>query len=103
MSWSRCRGTIIRCSSAVRWPPGPATGWCSRAGDAEFDRRSRCATGRQTRVAASTLRADGALDVRFEQPQRAVTPGQFAVLYDGERCLGGGVIEAHGSLNPDGW
>ena len=31
-------------------------------------------------------------ELRFEQPQWAVTPGQSAVLYDGEVCLGGGVI-----------
>jgi tRNA-specific 2-thiouridylase len=32
--------------------------------------------------------------LHFEQPQWAVTPGQSAVLYDGEVCLGGGVIFA---------
>jgi tRNA-specific 2-thiouridylase len=33
------------------------------------------------------------LVLRFEQPQWAVTPGQSVVLYDGEVCLGGGVIQ----------
>ena len=34
----------------------------------------------------------GAFELRFDQAQWAVTPGQSAVLYDGEVCLGGGVI-----------
>ena len=34
----------------------------------------------------------GALRLDFDAPQWAVTPGQSAVLYDGEVCLGGGVI-----------
>ena len=33
--------------------------------------------------------------LRFELAQWAVTPGQSAVLYDGEVCLGGGVIEGN--------
>ncbi len=32
------------------------------------------------------------VEVEFEKPQRAVTPGQWLVLYDGEICLGGGEI-----------
>lgn len=37
---------------------------------------------------------DGGVEVRFDAPQLAVTPGQLAVLYDGDRCMGGGMIRA---------
>lgn len=37
--------------------------------------------------------SDGGLTVHFDEPQRAITPGQSLVLYDGEVCLGGAVIE----------
>jgi len=33
------------------------------------------------------------LELRFTEPQRALTPGQSAVLYDGEVCLGGAFID----------
>ena len=39
---------------------------------------------------------DSNFHLAFADPQWAVTPGQSAVLYDGEVCLGGGVIAARG-------
>jgi tRNA-specific 2-thiouridylase len=38
--------------------------------------------------------SEATFSLSFAQPQWAVTPGQSAVLYDGEVCLGGGVIAA---------
>ena len=48
---------------------------------------------RQADSACTVTRVEnGAIAVEFPQPQRAVTPGQSVVLYDGEVCLGGAVI-----------
>jgi tRNA-specific 2-thiouridylase len=36
----------------------------------------------------------GAVRAKFDEPQRAITPGQAVVFYDGDTVLGGGWIEA---------
>ncbi|PAX15953.1 tRNA 2-thiouridine(34) synthase MnmA [Vandammella animalimorsus] len=69
------------------------TSWCASTPPAP----GPCAAKTRYRQqdAACTLAADdtpGRWRLRFADPQWAVTPGQSAVLYDGEVCLGGGII-----------
>ena len=55
---------------------------------------------RQADAPCAFSTTDPGFELRFDAPQWAVTPGQSAVLYDGEVCLGGGVIEHAEVLQP---
>ncbi len=48
---------------------------------------------RQADQPVTVIRTGDTLRFQFDAPQRAVTPGQSAVLYDGPCCLGGGIID----------
>jgi tRNA-specific 2-thiouridylase len=69
--------------------------WIAGSGPASDDAQELGAKTRYRQTDAScsvvSLSAER-LDLAFEAPQWAVTPGQSAVLYRGEVCLGGGVI-----------
>jgi tRNA-specific 2-thiouridylase len=64
------------------------------AGSAPVDSQLAAKTRYRQADAACTVQSASMHDFRlaFPQPQWAVTPGQSAVVYDGEVCLGGGVI-----------
>jgi len=59
----------------------------------EIQARARIRYRHQEAEAAVRPLGGGRAEVRFRVPQRAVTPGQAVVFYDGEVCLGGGWIE----------
>ena len=48
---------------------------------------------RQPLQNAELIRTEGGLYIRFDEPQRGVTAGQFAAWYDGDELVGSGVIE----------
>jgi len=54
---------------------------------------------RQPLQKSSILNLKSSFIIKFDKPQRAPTPGQFAVLYKNGECLGGGVVrQAHHKL-----
>jgi tRNA-specific 2-thiouridylase len=54
---------------------------------------------RQADVACTQHTGNDSFSLNFETPQWAVTPGQSAVLYDGDVCLGGGIINGSTPIN----
>lgn len=75
-------------ASRLNWlVPPPPPGETIRA-DAQIRYRH---PGRPGRVG---IAADGRAEFIFDEPELAVTPGQAAVFYDGDRVLGGGWIES---------
>ncbi len=68
--------------------------WCNNQPLTEAIRCTAKTRYRQVGQSCQIIPLDAyRVKVIFEQQQRAITPGQSVVFYDGEVCLGGGVIE----------
>ncbi|MDD5251878.1 MAG: tRNA 2-thiouridine(34) synthase MnmA [Patescibacteria group bacterium] len=70
------------------WPPAP---W-PRSGFTGWRGQARIRYRQSLQEVTVKPGEGGLLTVRFKERQRAVTPGQFVVLYNKEECLGGAVI-----------
>jgi len=71
---------------------GPVDWVAGQSPDAEFRCKAKTRYRQPDQDCTVTVTGDG-VRVVFDEAQRAVTPGQSVVFYDGEVCLGGGVIE----------
>ena len=67
--------------------------WLSAPRSGSFCAHIKLRHRQPEQAACVHVRADGSAEIEFEQAQRAATPGQFAVIYEQGRCLGGGAIE----------
>ena len=70
--------------------------WLAGFPPVEEDRPLRCQVQlrhRQPLQDCSIILRGDRVQIDFDRPQRAVTPGQSAVFYDGEVCLGGAIVD----------
>ena len=81
-----------------------APSWVDGVAPAAHFRCSARTRYRQSDQACTVDVHESGLEIRFVEPQRAVTPGQSVVLYDDQVCLGGAVIAStdapYGGLLP---
>jgi tRNA-specific 2-thiouridylase len=68
--------------------------WCSGTEPVAGPYAAKTRYRQADAVCALTAPSASAFSLAFHENQWAVTPGQSAVLYDGEVCLGGGVISS---------
>ena len=76
------RETEVSGLNWIRWDEPPKEFRCS----------ARIRYRHTEQPAAVTVREDGSVHVLFDEAQRAATPGQTAVFYDGDTVLGSGTI-----------
>ncbi|MEO7774193.1 MAG: tRNA 2-thiouridine(34) synthase MnmA [Steroidobacteraceae bacterium] len=67
--------------------------WLCEPPNASFEANVKLRYRQEDQAATILPRADGTIEINLHEPQRAVTPGQFVVMYRDTQCLGGGVIE----------
>ena len=91
-------GDIRLARAGEEFAAGVTLGRTVRTAHGPWPEGMRCAVKIRSRapLAGCTVRcrADGRLDVLFDEPLRAPAPGQSAVLYAGDLVIGGGVIES---------
>jgi tRNA-specific 2-thiouridylase len=86
--WLKSHALVADDASWIAGAPPSAGGYAAKT---RYRQADGACTFEPTGASAFTL--------RFAEPQWAVTPGQSAVLYDGEVCLGGGVIDQRGAAS----
>jgi len=72
-------------TAALNWLAPPRSG--------SFRAQVRLRHRQPLQAASVSIAADASASIEFDRPQRAATPGQFAVIYEHGRCLGGAAIE----------
>jgi tRNA-specific 2-thiouridylase len=79
---------------ADRMQVGQLTWVTSPPSQAQFPCKAKVRYRQADQDCTATFHTQGSCEVTFDEPQRAVTPGQYAVFYSDDECLGGGVIES---------